>query len=262
MGKQACEREYRSTKAVSELLECVPAVYEMVEQDGRYGIVFEKISGTDMLQAVTEHPSQLERFASALADYHLAIQKAVDISDLPLLKDCLKRNILRTDDLTEQEKHTVLNCLQALPDGNKLCHMDLHPENVILRHGNPVILDWMTACVGDRCADAARTCLLILYPEMPRGGWLQKRAFSLLKRRFLHGYLKQYKQKSGVCQEQIDAWKIPILAARLSEWITPGEKQRILSDLRKQLRRRPQIINPGRNYLFRPGFSLGIILLF
>lgn len=36
-----------------------------------------------------------------------------------------------------------------------LCHGDVHPQNVIMRHGKPIVIDWDTLCLGPRQRDHA-----------------------------------------------------------------------------------------------------------
>ncbi len=39
----------------------------------------------------------------------------------------------------KSKAHTMLN---ALPDGDFLCHGDFHPDNVMMTSGDPVLIDW------------------------------------------------------------------------------------------------------------------------
>ena len=47
LNKGIIEREYQNGITVQKLLDCVPKVYEMVEVNGRHGIIYEEIKGTD-----------------------------------------------------------------------------------------------------------------------------------------------------------------------------------------------------------------------
>ena len=39
----------------------------------------------------------------------------------------------------------LLAWLDTLPDGQRFCHGDYHPGNVILTKAGPIVIDWMTA---------------------------------------------------------------------------------------------------------------------
>ena len=51
--------------------------------------------------------------------------------------------------------------LARLPDEEALCHGELHPGNVILAEGGPVIVDWKGASRGSSLSDVARVVLAI-----------------------------------------------------------------------------------------------------
>lgn len=51
--------------------------------------------------------------------------------------------------------------------GAVLVHHDLHPLNVILTSGGPLIIDWDGACRGPAVADVAMTWVIIAFSEIP-----------------------------------------------------------------------------------------------
>ena len=53
----------------------------------------------------------------------------------------------------------MLNHLGSSGDGDKLCHGDFHPGNVLLTEKGAVVIDWMTASICNPWADMARTDL-------------------------------------------------------------------------------------------------------
>src|SRR3546814_7594415 len=61
----------------------------------------------------------------------------------------------------------ALPILDALPDGDRLCHGDYHPGNVIETAGGPVVIDWPAVTRGHPDADYARTLLLLRLGEPP-----------------------------------------------------------------------------------------------
>jgi Ser/Thr protein kinase RdoA (MazF antagonist) len=82
------------------------------------------------------------------------------------VKDKLRGDIARAEHLTEAEKTLVNNYMDGLPEGNRLCHFDFHPDNVILTDKGPITIDWMTACKGEPVADAARTFIMLKYSDI------------------------------------------------------------------------------------------------
>jgi aminoglycoside phosphotransferase (APT) family kinase protein len=51
--------------------------------------------------------------------------------------------------------------LHEIPfEGERLLHLDLHPENVLLPSGGPVVIDWTNARAGDPGLDVALTWVI------------------------------------------------------------------------------------------------------
>jgi aminoglycoside phosphotransferase (APT) family kinase protein len=55
--------------------------------------------------------------------------------------------------------------------GGETCmvHGDLHPDNVLLSHAGPVVIDWANAGRGDGADDVAMAWLIIAASDMPGG---------------------------------------------------------------------------------------------
>jgi aminoglycoside phosphotransferase (APT) family kinase protein len=60
-------------------------------------------------------------------------------------------------------------------EGNRLVHLDLHPENVLLSQRGPVVIDWTNARGGDPALDVALTWVICSTAAGPAG-----RAFAQL----------------------------------------------------------------------------------
>jgi hypothetical protein len=90
----------------------------------------------------------------------------------------------------------------------------------------PVIIDWFTATCGNPLADVARTSLLLQAAELPASPmtqWLLASARAVVHR----AYLRRYLRRSGTRPEDVAAWRLPIIVARLGFGI-PEERDRML----------------------------------
>lgn len=234
MTKEICEIEFTNTKSAGSVISAVPAAYQTVETDGRYGAVYEKISGYSMLDRMTTKIWTSITQAKLLAKYHADIQKE-SAHPFPTVKQKLKHDISRSDLLTEEEKRKVYRYLDSLPEGNTLCHFDFHPGNVIIQEDKPVIIDWMTLCYGDKCSDVARTGIILKFSELPNGPWLVKKMVHYLHNRLYKVYIKEYLKITGISKKDVEQWVLPVAAARLREGISKQEKEALLKLIRRQI---------------------------
>ena len=227
LDKRIIEREYQNGRFLQNVLECVPKVYEMVEVDGRYGIIYEEIQGTDMLKCMLTSLWKINTFAKQLAHYHLNIQKPIE-GHLITVKAKLEDDLNSVEILPAEKKEIIRAYLDQLPDGNELCHFDFHPGNIMLTKNQAFLIDWMTACSGDACADVARTCIMLKYGQVAHAPWLMRQLISILQHHIYKRYIKEYLKISNKKMEDIERWELPVAAARLREWIPESEKQVLL----------------------------------
>jgi thiamine kinase-like enzyme len=184
-----------------------------------------------MLTQVSQKPWLMVRFAHLFADLHTKIHQC-DGSGLVSLRASLKATIEKVDTLPAVAKDRVLAILEALPDGNALCHFDFHPDQILITSAGPMVIDWMTAFRGDPAADVARTEVMARVAQIPYGSKVQHMIISLGRGQFNRIYLARYlKRNPDVRWEAIERWMVPVAAGRLNEKI-PGEQEALLAIIR------------------------------
>ena len=166
--------------------------------------------------------------AKQMAHYHMDIQKEVAF-ELPSVHAKLKNDISAITELDQEEKNILYEYIDALPHGKCLCHFDFHPGNIMMRDNQAVVIDWMTACVGDKLSDVARTGVMLKYAEIPIKSKLLKKFMRKFQNGIYQEYLKEYIRITGTSIAQIEKWEYPIMAARLREWVPKSEKQVLLN---------------------------------
>jgi aminoglycoside phosphotransferase (APT) family kinase protein len=91
--------------------------------------------------------------------------------DGPTMLDVLKSRPWRAATLGRQlaALHSRIHAIPAegldlrcLGNGDAILHMDLHPDNVVLTAGGPMIIDWTNVTVGDPLADVMNTWMLMM----------------------------------------------------------------------------------------------------
>jgi aminoglycoside phosphotransferase (APT) family kinase protein len=135
--------EARILRYVAEHGYPVPEVHELADE-GR-DLIMEKVAGPTMVQALERRPWKVASLGRILAELHTGLH------EIP-----------------------APGWLEALPEGDALCHFDLHPLNVILSPDGPVVIDWTNAVRGRPGHDAARAWLLMACAEADLKGLVGK----------------------------------------------------------------------------------------
>ncbi|WP_151735765.1 phosphotransferase family protein [Paenibacillus tengchongensis] len=231
------EREYRISKHVYEQGLRTPQPLELVEAEGRQGIVFEQVQGVSLLKLIGEKPLQLSAFAAQLAGLHAGLHQLEGPDPQVRQKEQLEKCIIAAPMLTMDEKSAVLEQLARLPAGDRLCHGDFHPDNVLVG-GEAWVIDWMTGIAGHPDADAARTVLLLSMGAMPPGTpLLRKFVTGFFRQRLTKLYIREYLRLTGKNYSAINAWIVPVASARLWEGVPLGEKEQLAREIRRRLRK-------------------------
>jgi aminoglycoside phosphotransferase (APT) family kinase protein len=116
--------------------------------------------------------------------------------------------------------------LAGLPDGEALCHGELHPGNVIRTAEGPRVVDWFDASRGDAAADVANTSLVIRHAALPGG--LDPRVATTLaavREAFGAAYLDHYARLCPAVAARVAAWLLPVAVARLALPLPAGERE-------------------------------------
>jgi uncharacterized protein (TIGR02172 family) len=219
------EREFRVTRAIQGTGLPVPGAYELVQIEGRHGIVFERVAGVSLLTRTQAKPWMLFSAVRQLAELHARMHDCVASAELPSQRDWIARGIQASPEFSETEKQAALVSLDKLPEGTALCHGDFHPENILYSAKGPVIIDWDSGTRGHPLGDVANTCRLIQNASLP--SWTPFYMHLLLKvsRVLLHAaYLHRYLQLRPGTRREIKAWQMP-LAVAASSWRVPPERR-------------------------------------
>jgi uncharacterized protein (TIGR02172 family) len=226
--------EARVARAVSEAGIPAPAAGEIVEVNGRRGLVYERILGISMLQDMNTRPWMLFKHARTLAELQAKVHQ-LSFSGLESYKEGLMYTIRRAPYISDELRAKVLEHLATLPEEDRVCHGDFHPGNVLLASKEAVIIDWMTASSGNRWADVARTSMLLNIGAKSAGKQV-KPIVRLLIRLYHQVYLNRYQEIFPSEHNELKRWIPVIAAARLEEKID-GEQYALIEMVRDGLTR-------------------------
>ncbi len=232
LGKSRGTVEYEAnlTRLVHKTGLPSPAVGEIIEINGRYGLELERVDGISMLQAIVRQPWKSGYYAHMLAELQADMHQR-QVAALPSLKERLAGKITWGVKLPEEVRRAAMAKLEALPEDDKLCHGDFHPGNILLNERGPVIIDWIDATRGNPLLDVDRSTLLFGGGRFPAGTpWM----VSVIRASFYRVYLAHYRRLMPFKAEKLAMWLPVVAAARLDENIYFDER-RLLSIARKLL---------------------------
>jgi len=192
-----------------------PAVKELVQFQGRNGLIYQRMDGISMLDVFQRQPWKVFQFAKVLANLHAQMHERAFNTDVPDQRRKLEYKIQNANPLPTPLKTALLNSLHSLPESDRVCHGDFHPANVLIHDDEATVIDWIDASRGNPLADVARTSIIIL------GAIAASHIFNPLQKMFVsmfHAtYLREYFRIRPHGMNEYQQW-LPIVAgARLSE---------------------------------------------
>ena len=220
----AAEREAARTRAARAAGAPTPEVFDVVKVNGRPGVVFEKLEGPLMLDAICAEPHRLEEFAAMLAKVQATLHR-LPCDGLPPQREHMMRRV-HLGPLPARVKPGVVKLLRGLPDQRMVCHGDLHPGNVVVTPDGMRLIDWFDATAGCPTADLARTCLLLRYARLVAGAG--RAAFDPLRAPFVDTFLQCYRDLLPEPVQGLAGWVPPVAAARIAEPISGSERNALL----------------------------------
>ena len=216
------EYEARLARAVQASGLPVPDVGAIVQVNGRNGLVYKRVDGIPMLEVLGRKPELVFRYARRLAVLHAQLHAQGFSPEIPPQRRRLENKIRQATALPARLQSLALAALDSLPDGDRICHGDFHPANVLLTSQGEVVIDWIDASRGNPLADVARTTIITL--GAANSAQISNPVMKAFVRLFHAAYLRQYFKLCPGGEAEYQRWLPIVAAARLSEEIPEVER--------------------------------------
>jgi len=169
-GVSAAVAEQEKRLARQALVMGIPTAisFEMVTCRGRVGVVYELLEAELFSEVIRREPDAVERHAAMLLDIVRSVHAARrGLEDLPILADRVRRNIesLRGE-IPDADVDLLHRRLEEMPGPEHCVHFDLHSSNIMLRRGEPVIIDMGDLSRGSHWYDVALLFMIYGLPEL------------------------------------------------------------------------------------------------
>ena len=176
--------EYNKTKDAYDNGLPAPKVYEIIEYNGRVGLIMERFQGKTFNEVLFNHivtsmesgnliqeilDSSFEIFISQIKDTAKVLfqlhQKTCNLMDTA--KSSLMYSCRNNDYLTQEEKAIIYKIVENLPDSNNVCHGDPNPNNLLYYSDKILIIDWINCVSGSPLYDITEYKLMTEYSDRP-----------------------------------------------------------------------------------------------
>lgn len=230
------DREILCTKCVQGRGLPVPEYRGYTMYKGQRAIILEYIRGESMMKVLSEGQVPPEELAEDFAKVHYAMHQC-SAQELEKGKVRLERLLrLSEPNLGTDLMTRCLKLMEKLPEGDRICHNDFHPGNIIYGSKGMTAIDWSDATSGNPFADVARTVQMFDYgptalsgnPTIPTDKITPEAAAKFKDRgetirRFTRRYEKKYVELCGLSMEEyeelVQPWKVIVPASRFNiEW--------------------------------------------
>ena len=198
--KSSAFREAANLAVVETLGVAAPVALGVRQIGDRWAVAMTLAAGDSFGEAMLHDPAQAPRCLESMVQLQLAIHTHSAVQ-LGSMKARLRTNIERSTMLGAARQRVLRDGLAELADGDRLCHGDFHPWNILGPLDGAMVVDWLDASRGNPASDVCRSYVLMKHaaPELASA------------------YLELYAAVAGIARGEVLAWLPFVAAARLAE---------------------------------------------
>lgn len=162
------EQEKKYAKAAFVMGIPTAISYDVVSCGNRTGVVFEMLDASLFSEVIRNDLANLDSHAQTLTDVMKTLHTSVgDPAVLPNMKARFRDYLLEISSfLNEQENLYLLEKLESIPDAVTCVHFDLHSSNLMIRDGEPIIIDMGDFSIGHYLFDVGLMFTIYGIPEL------------------------------------------------------------------------------------------------
>jgi len=168
VGADIAEKEKAYAKAA--FVAGIPTAisYDVVACGSRTGVVYEMLDAVQFSAIIRKDLGQMEQHGKTLAAIARSIHDATaDPTVFPDIKDNFRSYIRQMAFfLSPSDIDFLMERLESIPDADSTVHFDLHTSNIMIRQGDPVIIDMGDVSRGHYLFDIGLICAIYGYPEL------------------------------------------------------------------------------------------------
>jgi uncharacterized protein (TIGR02172 family) len=169
-GIDASIAEREKAYATAALVAGIPTAisYDVVASGERSGVIYEMLDAQPLSRIVRDDLASLPRHATTLAEVASAIHATeADPQVFPDIRVRLADYIRQMDFFLSADDIAFLQQrLDAIPDAATFVHFDLHTSNIMIKDGEPLIIDMGDISRGHPLFDVGLIYMIFGFPEL------------------------------------------------------------------------------------------------
>ena len=144
--------------------------YDIVEADGRTGVVYELIKSKTIGELIRSDEGHLEKYV----DMYAAVCRQIhgieaEPGQLPSFKDINRSDIPNVTGITEEERAYLHRFLDLIPDRMNCLHGDLNINNIMVQNGECCLIDMGEFSTGTPMFDLSRILFSMEFAGAAKG---------------------------------------------------------------------------------------------
>lgn len=133
--------------------------YDIVDVEGKYGVVFESINGGTFSEQIHENPDRIDEYVRSYAEFLKVIDSTEPGATTQKLKSMAeisdhKLEVIKPH-ISDEEYVKTKKLLDNLERKNTYLHSDCHTGNIMIQNGEYLLIDMDTLCTGNPIFEVA-----------------------------------------------------------------------------------------------------------
>lgn len=144
--------------------------YDIVEANGRRGVVYELIKSKTMGELIRSDPAGLDEYVEMYADICKKVASIhTNDPEIPSFKELNRADIAHITGITEEERNCLYRFLDMVPDSDTCIHGDLNINNIMVQDGECCLIDMGELSTGIPMFDLSRITFSMVYANTAPG---------------------------------------------------------------------------------------------
>ena len=144
--------------------------YDIVEANGRKGVVYELIKSKTLAELIRADYKNLDEYIKMYVDICKKICSIhVNDPDILSFKELNREDISSITGITDEERNYLYRFIDFIPEGDTCVHGDLNINNVMVQDGECCLIDMGELSVGMSMFDLSRIVFSMVYANTEPG---------------------------------------------------------------------------------------------